>query len=102
MTAGGGKINNHGEALLGLVATDTTGQGHAVKADFQIAGVTRPRWSVSLVLDSGLQVTFAVKSVSIPNQHGVKVCHFERKHGLHIATLQLENPAHEGFGWLGP
>ena len=42
VAADGGKIENQGEALLNLVTPDAKGRGHAVKADFQIADVTRP------------------------------------------------------------
>jgi hypothetical protein len=102
VAADGGKIENQGEALLNLVTSDASGNGHAVKADFQIADVTRPLWSVGLICDSGLDVRFRAESASILNKEGVEICHFERKHGLYIATVQLENPAHEGFGRLGP
>lgn len=102
VAADGGKIDNQGEALLNLVTSDAKGRGHAVKANFQIADVTRPLWSVGLICDSGLDVRFRAESASILNKEGVEICHFERKHGLYIATVQLENPAHEGFGRLGP
>ena len=102
VAADGGKIDNEGEALLNLVTMDSNGTGHAVKADFQIAGVMRALWSVGLICDSGLQVTFAATSASILDKAGEEICHFERRHGLYIATVQLENRFHEGFGRQGP
>jgi hypothetical protein len=102
VAADGGKIDNQGEALLNLVTMDAKGAGHAVKANFQIADVTRALWSVGLICDSGLQVTFAAMSASILDKSGVEICHFERRHGLYIAKVQLENPMHEGFGRPGP
>ena len=102
MAADGGKIDNQGEALLSLITTDSKGAGHAVRANFQIADVTRALWSVGLICDSGLQVTFATMSASILDKSGREICHFERRHGLYIATVQLENPMHEGFGRPGP
>ena len=76
--------------------------GHAAKANVQIADVTRPLWSVGFICDSGLYFRFRAEPASILSTDGVEICHFERKHGLYIATVQLENPAHEGFGRLGP
>ena len=102
VAADGGKIDNEGEALLNLVTMDSKGTGHAVKANFQIADVTRALWSVGLICDSGLQVTFAATSASILDKAGKEICHFERRHGLYIATVQLENPLREGFGRQGP
>jgi hypothetical protein len=102
VAADGGKIDNQGEALLSLITTDSKGAGHAVKANFQIADVTRALWSVGLICDSGLQVTFAAMSASILDKSGRELCHFERRHGLYIATVKLENPMHEGFGRPGP
>ena len=98
VAADGGKIDNQGEALLSLITKDSGGVGHAVKANFQIADVTRALWSVGLICDSGLQVTFAAMSASISDKSGREICHFVRRHGLYIATVQLENPMHEGFG----
>jgi hypothetical protein len=81
---------------------DSKGSGHAVRANFQIADATRALWSVGLICDSGLQVKFAAMSASIFGRSGKEICHFGRKHGLYIATVQLENPAHESFGRPGP
>ena len=102
VAADGGKIDNEGEALLNMVTSDSKGGGHAVKANFQIADVTRALWSVGLICDSGLQVRFAAMSASILSKSGEEICHFERRHGLYIATVQLENPCHESFGRPGP
>jgi hypothetical protein len=102
VAADGGKIDNQGEALLNLITMDSKGSGHAVRANFQIADVTRALWSVGLICDSGLQVKFAAMTASILDPSGKEICHFERKHGLYIATVQLENPAHESFGRPGP
>jgi hypothetical protein len=102
VAADGGKIDNQGEALLSLITTDSRGAGHAVRANFQIADVTRALWSVGLICDSGLDVKFAAMSASILDRSGKEICHFERRHGLYIATVQLENPLHESFGRPGP
>ena len=102
VAADGGKIENQGEALLSLITSDSKGTGHAVKANFQIADATRALWSVGLICDSGLQVTFAAMSASILDKKGREICHFERRHGLYIATVKLENPLHESFGRQGP
>jgi hypothetical protein len=93
-----GTIDNQGEALLSLITMDPKGAGHAVKANCRIADVTRALWSVGLICDSGLQVTFAAMSASISDKTGREICHFVRRHGLYIATVQLENLMHEGFG----
>ena len=50
----------------------------------------------------GCCVLGAAMSASILDKNGVEICHFERRHGLYIAKVQLENPMHEGFGRPGP
>jgi hypothetical protein len=102
VAAGGWEIDNQGEALLSLITTESKGTGHAVKANFQIADVARALCSVGLICDSGFQVTFAAMSASILDKSGREICHFERRHCLHIATVQLEHPLHAGCGRPGP
>ncbi len=97
VAADGGRMKNHGETSLSIVTVDSKGTGHAVTANFQIADVTRALWSVGLICDSGLKVTFRAKDASVLDANGIELCHFERVHGLYVAKVQVENPLFDGF-----
>ena len=97
LAADGGRIKNHGESLLKIVAEDVKGGEHNISSHFQVADVTRALWSVGLICDSGLDVRFRKDSASVLDPNGNEVCHFERTGGLYIATVKLENPEHPDF-----
>ena len=92
--ADGGRIKNYGQAILELMTVDMKGGKHAVQSNFQIADVTRALWSVGLICDAGLRVEFKAESASVLDTTGKELCHFERKQGLYIAQVKLENPAY--------
>ena len=97
LAADGGRIKNHGESLLRIVAEDSKGLEHAVTSNFQVADVTRALWSVGLICDSGLDVRFRKNDASVLDQNGNELCHFVRNGGLYLATVRLENPEHPDF-----
>ena len=101
LAADGGRIKNHGESLLQLVAADSKGGEHAIQSKFQVADVTRALWSVGLICDSGLDVRFRKNDASVLDGNGRELCHFVRNGGLYIATVRLENPEHPDFRRLG-
>ena len=90
--ADGGRIKNHGEAMLNLLTPDRHGSLHAVSSTFQVADVTRALWSVGLICDSGLKVDFTADHAYVKDQEGREVCHFTRKNGLYVAMVKLKNP----------
>ena len=90
--ADGGRIKNHGEAELHMLTCDKRGGLHAVHTKFQVADVTRALWSVGVICDAGLKVTFDKDTASVRDAKGVELCHFQRKNGLYVATVKLKNP----------
>ncbi len=97
LAADGGRIKNHGESLLQLVAVDSKGGEHAIQSTFQVADVTRALWSVGLICDSGLDVRLRKDDASVLDTSGRELCHFVRSGGLYLATVRLENPEHPDF-----
>ncbi len=80
-----------------MVTSDKQGKGHSVTSQFQVADVTRTLWSVGLITDSGLQVTFSKDGAAVLDASGVELCHFARVGGLYLTTVKVENPAHPDF-----
>ena len=97
MGADGGRIANHGESLLKIVADDGRGGSHHITSNFQVADVTKALWSVGLICDSGLDVSFSKTEAFVLDANGHKLCRFERTGGLYVATVKLENPEHPDF-----
>ena len=97
LAADGGRIKNHGESLLKIVAEDSKGGKHFITSNFQVADVTRALWSVGLICDSGLDVRLRRDHASVLDAHGRELCHFPRVGGLYIATVRIENPEHPDF-----
>ena len=95
--ADGGRIANHGESLLKIIAEDGHGKSHHTTSNFQVADVTRVLWSVGLICDSGLDVKFNKDEAYVLDREGHKLCRFERTGGLYVATVRLENPEHPDF-----
>ena len=95
--ADGGRIANHGESLLKMVADDGHGQGHRITSNSQVADVMKALWSVGLMCDSGLGVRFNKDEAYVLDGAGNKLCRFERTGGLYAATVRPENPEHPDF-----
>ena len=93
----GGRIENEGEVELNLVTTDGKNFGHNVRTKMQVADVTRALWSVGVLCDAGLDPRFTDKWAKIYDAKGVELCHFNRRNGLHVATVKLRNPLFKGF-----
>ena len=93
----GGRIENEGEAELNLAVFDGKGTEHSVRTTVQVADVTRALWSVGVLCDAGLDPRFSAKYAKIFDSKGVELCHFDRRHGLYVATVRLRNPAFKGF-----
>ena len=97
LAADGGKITNHGEVFVNMIATDSAGATHPISSRFEAADVTRALWSVGLICDSGLAVKFSSDKAIVADQDGKELCVFHRSNGLYIAEVQIENPMAEGF-----
>ncbi len=98
-TAAGGKgLRNEGQALLHLMGNGDAG----LRSTFQVAEVTRPRWSVGKICDQGYEARFTKKKAAILNEDGKETLSFERRNGLYLGCIKLRNPKfkpkdHEGF-----
>ena len=97
VTADGGRMANLGEAELHMVTMDGQGIGHDVHSKFQVADVTRALWSVGVICESGLHVTFDEDRAAILDPNGKEICAFERKNGLYVTQAKLKNPLYKGF-----
>ena len=63
--ADGGDMDNYGEAVLNIMALYKPGNVTAGKTTFNISDVTRALWSVGLMCDRGLDVTFKKEFASV-------------------------------------
>ena len=95
--ADGGKIKNHGQVFLNLMAPDSDGNGRDISSKFEVADVTRALWSVGLITDSGLKVSFSKTTAHVHDQHGKELCVFHRTNGLYVADVKIKNPMHKEF-----
>ena len=86
--AGNRRTPNQGQATLGLEGTDGT---KTIKSTFQVAGVTRPLWSVGGVRDEGFRATFDDKKAEVVDMNGRLICTFGRQWVLHLSKLKLKN-----------
>ena len=95
--AADGRIANHGEVKLNMVAHDSKGHKHDTSAKFEAADVTRALWSVGVICDSGLSVKFTSEHATVSDRSGKELCLVHRTNGLYIAEGEVENPNHQGF-----
>ena len=80
----GGRVKNQGQVDLRMSTKGDTASSdlHSV---FQVAEITRPLMSVSLITDLGLHCIFDDKKAEVMNDKGEILCAFERKGGLRRA-----------------
>ena len=95
--ADGGRIPNLGQVTLNLVSGDSKGIGHEITSKFEVADVTRALWSVGLICDSGLKVSFSKTNAYVHDADGKELCVFVRTNGLYVADVKIENPSHPDF-----
>jgi len=98
LAADGGRIRNHGEVRLNLMAKDGSGQQHRISSTFAAADVSRALWSVGLICDSGLKVDFTSSKATVSDQGGKELCVFLRQNGLYVAEVEVENPGFQRRG----
>ena len=95
--ADGEVIPNKGEATLQSEVDGPEGQRHAITSTFQVAKVSKPLRSVSMICDAGFDVLFTKTeaSVRVPST-GKVVCTYERSGGLYKGDMRLRKPLHQG------
>ena len=82
---------------MNIVTANARGDFTQVAANFNVVDVTRALWSVGLICDKGFDAKFTKHSAKIFDERGVELCHFERRGGLYVTTVQIENPLHADF-----
>ena len=58
LAADGGRIKNHGEVKLNLLAQDSKGRRHKITSKFEAADVNRALQSTGATCDQGKEVLF--------------------------------------------
>ena len=86
--------------ILSMLVPKGDGEEEVVSI-VQVAGVTRPLWSVSKICDAGYTALFTKKYAKIMDENQNTVCLFERQGGLYVAKMKLRNPRHPGFARQG-
>ena len=82
------------QVLLNLMAPESEGNGHDITSKFEVADVARAPWSVGLITDSGLKVSFSKTNAYVHGANGKGLCVFTRSDGLYFANIQRKNPQH--------
>ena len=100
--ADGKVIPNKGEATPQFEVDGPEGQLHAITSTFQVAKVSEPFRSVSIICDAGFDVLFTKTEASVRAPSiGKVVCTYERSGGLYKGDMRLRNPVHPGFARPG-
>ena len=90
--AGGGLIDNEGQALLTMIPHDED-TPNAVNINMQVAAVTRPLISVPKLTEGDkLKVTCMEKEAHVLTAQNKLVARFKKKQGLYVCTMKIKNP----------
>jgi hypothetical protein len=96
--ADGKVIPNKGEAIPQFEVDGGNGQVHSVSSTFQVAKVSKPLRSVSMICDAGFDVLFTKTEARVRDpQSGHVVCTYQRSGGLYKGEMRLRNPLHPSF-----
>ena len=97
LAANGERMPNRGEVHLQLHSA-----GNEILSKFQVAGISKPLWSVGRICDAGYEVRFSKSGAQIIHPaSGKTVGNFERKNGLYMSTMKLRNPKSPTFARQG-
>ena len=100
--ADGKSIPNKGEAVPQFELDGENGEKHNLQSKFQIAKVSKPLRSVSMICDAGFDVLFTSTEASVRDPtSGKTVCKYLRQGGLYTGEMRLRNPLHPSFGRPG-
>ena len=96
--ADGKVIPNKGEANRQFEVDGLKGQVHALNSTFQVAKVSKPLRSVSMICDAGFDVLFTKTEALVRDpSSGHVVCVYPRAGGLYKGEMRLRNPLHPSF-----
>ena len=96
--ADGKVIPSKGEATLQFEVDGEEGQVHEMLSSFQLAKVSKPLRSVSLICDAGFDIllTKTEAFVKAPAS-GRVVCTYPRSGGMCTGEMRRKNPPHPSF-----
>ena len=93
---------NKGEAVPQFELDGKDGDKRDLQSKFQIAKVSKPLRSVSMICDAGFDVLFTSTQASVRDpKSGKTMCTYLRQGGLYIGEMRLKNPMHPSFGRQG-
>ena len=78
------------------------GKKHNLESKFQIAKVSKPLRSVSMICGVGFDVLFTSTEASVKDpKSGKTVCKYLRQRGFYTCEMRFRNPLHPSFGRPG-
>jgi len=95
--ADGKVIPNKGEATPQFEVDGLQGRVHALTSTFQVAKVSKPLRSVSMICDAGFDVLFTKTEAQVRDPKEHVVCTYPRAGGLYKGEMRLRNPLHPSF-----
>ena len=96
--ADGAQIPNKGEASPQCEVDGEQGQVHELIFSFQVAKVSKPLRSVSMIADAGFDILFAKTHASVKDPKGGRViCTYQRSGDLYVGEMRLKNILHPSF-----
>ena len=97
LAANGERMPNSGEVHLQLRS-----EGNEILSKFQVAGISKPLWSVGRICDAGYEVRFSKGGAQILHAASSKVVgRFERRNGLYMSTMKSRTPKSSTFARPG-
>ena len=91
-----------GEAVPQFELDGEQDEKHNPESKFQIAKVSKPFRSVSMICDAGFDVLFASAEAFVRDpKSGKTVCKYLRQGGLYTSEMRLRNPLHPSSGRPG-
>ena len=71
---------------------------HELLSSFQVAKVSKPLRSVSMIADAGFDILFTKTQASAKDpESGLVICTYQRVGGLYVGEMRLKNPPHPSF-----
>ena len=96
--ADGAHIPNKGEASPQFEVDGEQGQVHELISSFQVARVSKPFRSVSMIADAGFDILFTKTHAVVKDpKSGRVICTYQRSGGLYLGEMRRENPLHPSF-----
>ena len=96
--ADGKVIPNNGEAIRQFEVDGEEGQVHELLSSFQVATVSQPTKSVSVICDAGFDILLTKTEASVKDPASRRVvCTYPRSGWLCTGEMRLKNHLHQSF-----